>query len=258
MWNIEQRTRVPVLGTLIDTMSVDIALSRIFHWICMQESRYICFCNTHSVVTALSDPELQTAISQSDMASPDGAPVALFIRRSGYPEQKRICGPDIMGALCAHAAEHGYAVFFYGSTQQTLDKLLSRLSEKHSSLKIAGSFSPPFRELSMIEEKQIAEIINDSGASVVFVGLGCPKQEKWMSLQRNHINAVMLGVGAAFDYHAETVRRAPVWMRSIGLEWLYRLAMEPRRLWKRYLVTNSLFVYHALKQSMKICGRVNK
>ena len=153
--------------------------------------------------------------------------------------------------FCEQAQLPAKPIFFYGSTEETLAKLKVNLLAAFPALKIAGMISPPFRPLTPDEDAAIVEQINASGAGVVFVSLGCPKQEMWMAAHRGRIHAVMVGVGAAFDYHAGTIKRAPKWMQDCGLEWLYRLASEPRRLWRRYLVTNTLFVLGAAKQLLK-------
>ncbi|WP_426990948.1 WecB/TagA/CpsF family glycosyltransferase [Cupriavidus sp. 30B13] len=182
------------------------------------------------------------------MNTPDGAPVAWMLRCLGYPTQERINGPDLMLRYCSHAEQTGESIFLYGGRIETLLLLEQRLKEDFPSLRIAGMHSPPFRKLTEEEDREIVEKINNSGASTVWVSLGCPKQEQWMADHRGRIKAVMIGVGAAFDYHAGTVRRAPLWMQMRGLEWLHRLCSEPSRLWKRYLVTNSIFVGLALSQ----------
>ena len=182
------------------------------------------------------------------MATPDGAPIAWMLRRLGFKGQARINGPDLMWRYCKQAAQSAEPIYLYGGTLQTLDLLQRRLLEHFPTLKIVGAYSPPFRPLSEDEDATVVEAINDSGAKIVWVSLGCPKQEIWMAAHRGRVNAVMVGVGAAFDYHAGTIRRAPVWMQNYGLEWLYRLMSEPRRLWRRYFVTNSLFLIGAVRQ----------
>ena len=243
-----RRTTSSVLNVEIDVLTWSQAIERISAWSRARESRVVCICNAHSIVEAGRDPTFRAAVVSADMATPDGAPVAYVLRQTGFPQQQRINGPDLMWRYCEHAASTGEAVFLYGATDETLASLQERLLKKFPSLQIAGAYSPPFRPLTDAEEAQIVEMINCSGAGVVWVGLGCPKQEKWMCKQRGQIQAVMVGVGAAFDYHAGTIRRAPKWMQDSGLEWLHRLASEPRRLWRRYLVTNTLFVMGALRQ----------
>ena len=236
------RERIDILGTKIDVVSWNSAVDRIIGWAGRHESKYVCACNVHVVVSAKGDLRLAEALDQADLATPDGMPIAWSIRRAGFPDQQRINGPDLMLETCARAAQAGISVFLFGSEPATLTALRNQLIKLLPSLQLAGVYSPPFRQLSRKENSEIATMINSSGAGIVFVGLGCPKQEIWMRRQRGSIKAVMLGVGAAFDYHAGTLRRAPAWMRNIGMEWLYRLLAEPRRLWRRYLVTNSLFI----------------
>lgn len=237
-----------VLGIGIDALGWNQALSRLLDWARNKESRYVAICNAHVVVTATQEPAYRKIIESADMATPDGAPVAWMLRRQGFVGQQRINGPDLMWALARSCEGEGVSIFFYGSTADTLEKLRHRLLSAFPALRVAGMESPPFRPLSAEEDAAAVERIHASGAGIVLVGLGCPKQERWMAEHRGRINAVMIGVGAAFDFHAGTVSRAPAWMRNHGLEWLHRLASEPRRLWKRYLVTNTLFIMGAARQ----------
>ena len=242
------RTVLPVLGAPIDVLSAAAAVERIAGWAGRRESRMVCICNAHSVVTAAQDPAFMRVIEQADLATPDGAPVAWMLRRLGAKAQSRVSGPDLMLDYCALAAARGEAIFLYGSTEHTLQSLQGQLLRRWPGLRIAGAISPPFRPLDTAEDQAIVDAINVSGVATVWVSLGCPKQEHWMADHRGRIQAVMIGVGAAFDFHAGTVRRAPFWMRERGLEWLYRLAREPGRLWRRYLVTNTAFVIGAARQ----------
>ncbi|MCB5183696.1 WecB/TagA/CpsF family glycosyltransferase [Methylobacillus gramineus] len=244
------RKTVKVLAADIDVITWPQAVSKIAAWAKVRHSAYVCICNVHSVVSATQSPEFEAIINQADMATPDGAPVAWVIRRKGEPSQERINGPDLMWKYCAHAESTGESIFLYGGMQNTLDILRGKLAQHFPKLKIAGMYSPPFRPLTAKEDQSVINQINQSGAGTVWISLGCPKQEKWMAEHKGKINAVMVGVGAAFDYHAGTIVRAPLWMQKSGLEWLHRLASEPRRLWKRYLVTNSLFIFHILKNSI--------
>jgi N-acetylglucosaminyldiphosphoundecaprenol N-acetyl-beta-D-mannosaminyltransferase len=243
-----ERRRCAVLGVPIDVISCDDALARVTAWGARRESRVVSICNVHSVVTASRDPAFLEGLEASDIVTPDGMPVVWMLRALGNASQERVDGPDLMWAFCTQANERGDRIFLYGSTPQTLDALEARLHDTFPTLRIAGRWSPPFRELTPDEDEAVVRRINDSGAQVVFVGLGCPRQETWMRAHRGRIRAVMVGVGAAFDFHAGTIRRAPRWMRASGLEWVHRLAAEPRRLWKRYLVTNTAFVAGALRQ----------
>ena len=241
----DQRITAPVLGVPIDVIGWDGALARIGAWAAVNQSRYVCICNAHSVVTATQDPSFGHIVAMADMATPDGAPVARMLRYAGHRSQQRVNGPDLMWRYCALAARRGERIYLYGGTAATLDLLQQKLLAAFPGLVIAGARSPPFRVLTAEEEAADIARINASGAGTVWVSLGCPKQEIWMAARRGRINAVMIGVGAAFDYHAGTIRRAPLWMQHAGLEWLYRLAAEPQRLWRRYLVTNTLFILGA-------------
>jgi N-acetylglucosaminyldiphosphoundecaprenol N-acetyl-beta-D-mannosaminyltransferase len=246
--NVAPRKGQAVLEAFIDALSWDEAIGLITQWGASHESRYVCICNVHSVVTTTSDVEFKIAVNNADMATPDGAPIAWALRHLGHHAQERINGPDLMMKYLAEAERLGQVVFFYGSTDTTLARLRVALNGQFPRLRIGGTYSPPFRPLSREEDERIVKMINESGANVVFIGLGCPKQEKWMAEHRGRINAVMVGVGAAFDYHAGVIKRAPLWWQRNGLEWLYRLGSEPRRLFKRYMVTNTLFVVGLLRQ----------
>lgn len=242
------RVTVPVFGAPIDVLTWQDAIDRIRGWAQRRESRYVCICNAHSVVTVTQDPAFADAVARADMATPDGAPVAWMMRRLGYSAQGRVSGPDLMWRHCAAVEGTGEGVFLYGSAPGTLDLLEQALRRTFPGLRICGKRSPPFRPLTAEEEQHDVDLINASGAGVVWVSLGCPKQELWMARHAGRIQAVMVGVGAAFDFHAGKIGRAPDWMQNNGLEWLHRLASEPRRLWRRYLVTNSLFIALAARQ----------
>lgn len=245
--DLDRRTTVSVLGSHIDALSWDAALDRLLGWARAHDSRYVTICNVHVVVSASRDAAYREVINGSDMATPDGAPVAWMLRRQGFAGQTRISGPDVMWALCERCASEGVPVYCFGSTEATLGLLEQRLRAAFPALKLTME-SPPFRALTAEEDAAAVDRIHASGAGIVFVGLGCPRQERWMAEHRGRVHAVMIGVGAAFDFHAGTVQRAPAWMRNNGLEWLHRLMSEPRRLWKRYLVTNTLFIMGAAKQ----------
>ncbi|WP_296750628.1 WecB/TagA/CpsF family glycosyltransferase [Thiobacillus sp.] len=244
---INGRTTGSVLGAQIDALSWDAAMARLLGWAHARESRYVTICNVHVVVSASRDAGYRGIINGSDMATPDGAPVAWMLRRQGFAGQPRISGPDLMWALCGRAAAENLPVYCYGSSEATLGLLEERLRAAFPALRLTME-APPFRTLTPEEDAAAMERINTSDAGIVFVGLGCPKQERWMAEHRGRVNAVMIGVGAAFDFHAGTVQRAPAWMRDNGLEWLHRLLSEPGRLWKRYLVTNTLFILGAARQ----------
>lgn len=236
------RNRGFVVGIPIDALDWQTARHVLGNWAAARESRYVCICNVHSVITASKDEGYRRIIDEADMATPDGAPVAWTLRRKGFAGQDRINGPDLMWKLCEDARRRNIKIGLFGSTPETLDRLQAALARTFTGLDINFCISPPVRQTTHEEDHELSERINTSGIGLLFVGLGCPKQELWMSQYRGRIRAVMIGVGAAFDYHAGTVPRAPIWMRLNGLEWLHRLLSEPRRLWRRYLVTNSLFI----------------
>lgn len=234
-----------LLGTRIDALGWEQVLSRILLWAGeagTESSRSVCACNVHSLVTARRDKAFADALFRADLCIPDGAPVAWLMRQTGWPEQQRISGPDLMWLLMREAERLQLPVFLLGGTITTLEKLRARLRTCFPRLRLAGQCSPAFGAMTEEDERHINRLIQTSGARLVFVGLGCPKQELWMARQQGKLNAVMIGVGAAFDYHAGTLRRAPLAWQHAGLEWLYRLGREPLRLVRRYLVTNTLFL----------------
>jgi N-acetylglucosaminyldiphosphoundecaprenol N-acetyl-beta-D-mannosaminyltransferase len=236
-----------VLDSHIDAIKWEDAISRMVSWASQRQSRYVTLCNVHSVVTASKCAAHNKVLAQADLTLPDGAPIAWALRREGFSQQQRINGPDLTWRYLAVAERLGQSVFFYGSSEDTLNKLRSRIEKQFPKLRIAGMVPPPFRELTPEEDQAHVDQINRSGAHVLFVGLGCPKQEAWMASHRGRVQAVMVGVGAAFDYHAGTIRRAPPWLQRMGMEWAFRMMCEPRRLIGRYASTNSVFVFRMLK-----------
>lgn len=246
--SVHSKKVISVIGAPIDQVTWEDAVQRLAWWGDKHESRVVCICNAHSVVTARQDDDFNQVLKHADMSTPDGAPVAWMIKKVSGEPQDRINGPDLMLKYCEHAQKIGQSIYLYGGQESTLNILVEVLKSKYPNLKIAGYLSPPFRDLTVDEKAKIVKDINGSGAHTVWVGLGCPKQEKWMHEHKGKVNAVMVGVGAAFDYHAGTIKRAPKWMQNSGLEWFHRLCSEPKRLWKRYLVTNTLFIIYAAKQ----------
>jgi N-acetylglucosaminyldiphosphoundecaprenol N-acetyl-beta-D-mannosaminyltransferase len=237
-----------VLGVAVDVLSWDEAVDRITGWAAGRESRYVSICDAHSIVRASRDAVHGRHIQAADMVTPDGWPVAWMLRRTVEATQQRINGPDLMWKLLERAERLGLKVFFYGTTVQTLAELKVRLLQAFPALQVVGMVAPPFRPLTSEEDTRDVELINASGAHLVMTGLGCPKEDCWMYEHRGRVQAVTLGIGAGIDFWAGHVRRAPLWMREHGLEWLFRVACEPRRLWRRYLVHNSLFVIGAVRQ----------
>ncbi|MDO9582610.1 MAG: WecB/TagA/CpsF family glycosyltransferase [Desulfomicrobium sp.] len=241
-----ERPGSKIIGSFIDAGPWGRFLSVIISWAMAGQSRVVCVCNVHSVVTAKKDRALRAAIEEADIATPDGMPLVWVLRQRGFSEQERINGPDLMWRVLSAAETQGVRVFFYGATEKSLQRLCRNVRDAFPNLPIAGSYSPPFRVLTEAEQSEEVERINAAEAQVVFVGLGCPKQEVWMHHNKGRIKAVMLGVGAAFDFHAGMLKRAPLWFQNSGLEWFYRLIQEPRRLFFRYATTNSLFIWNLL------------
>ena len=237
-----------ILGIRVDPTSYRQATENILTWAKAGESRYVCVANVHMVMEAYDHANYQTIVNAADLVVPDGMPLVWMLRRLGFPRQERVSGPDLMVHLLDQAASQQVSVGFYGSTPEVLVRLRRRLSQRWPELPLAFMYSPPFRPLTVKEDARIVEEINASGTKLLFVGLGCPKQERWMAAHRGRIRAVMIGVGAAFDFHAGVKPRAPRWMQSMGLEWLFRLLTDPWRLWYRYLYHNPRFAILALKQ----------
>lgn len=204
---------------------------------------YICVSNVHTTVMSYEDDAYRTIQNSAVMALPDGGPLSTLGRKRGHAEMRRVTGPDLMGEIFRISVEQGYRHFFYGSTDETLKKLRKNLEEKHPGIEIVGMISPPFRPLTETEGRDIVIKINQSNPDFIWVGLGAPKQENWMAAHQDILKGLMIGVGAGFDYFAGNIKRAPIWMQKSNLEWLYRLYEQPQKLFKRYLKTNSKFVY---------------
>ncbi|MBR4208051.1 MAG: WecB/TagA/CpsF family glycosyltransferase [Lachnospiraceae bacterium] len=212
--------------------------------------KYVCFSNVHTSVMAREDDQYRDILNGAAYVFADGKPVAEAIKKMSNVPSERVAGPDFMGRFFAATEDKSLSHFFYGSTDATLEGLKKNLSEKYPGLDIKGFYSPPFKELSDKEDEEIIDMLNSSGADIIWVGLGAPRQEKWMAEHKDKINALMLGVGAGFDFHGGTVKRAPGFMQRIGLEWLYRLFQDPGRLFSRYLKTNLKFaVYFFLRKN---------
>lgn len=232
----------------VDATSYEDATQRVLAWGRAGESRYVCVANVHMTMEAYDAPDFRQIVNAADLVTPDGMPLVWMLRRLGVPDQERVYGPELTLRVCEAAAREGVSVGFYGGTPEALKGLVQNLEARFPSLKVAYAESPPFRPLTHEEDARIVEEINASGARILFVGLGCPKQERWMAEHKGRVQAVMLGVGAAFDFHAGSVPQAPEWMQNTGLEWLFRLLSEPRRLWRRYAKHNPRFAILALMQ----------
>ena len=207
---------------------------------------YMCVSNVHTIVMSYEDASYCAVQNGGIMAIPDGGPLSSVGRKRGFSEMERTTGPDYLKEVLKISAEEGYRHYFYGSTEDTLKKLKDTLKREYPGVIVAGMYSPPFRALSAEEDQQIIQMINESHADFVWVGLGAPKQENWMAAHKGKIKGLMVGVGAAFDYLAGNIDRAPMWMQKANLEWLYRLLQEPKRLFKRYFYTNTKFIWNAV------------
>ena len=213
---------------------------------------YLCAANVHMLMEAWDCPVFREIVNSADIVTPDGMPLVWLLRLKGYRNQQRVYGPTLMLHVLKRAAEENIPVGFYGGIPDVLEELIERMKSQISGIERFYFFSPPFHSLSPDEDNEICVEIQKSGVRILFVGLGCPKQERWMAEHRDRIPAVMLGVGAAFDFHAGRKSQAPSWMQKAGLEWLYRFLQEPRRLWKRYLIQNPRFVALAIADLLGI------
>jgi len=242
--------RFDILDCKISASNPQLAIAVIGSQIKSGNGGYVCFSNVHTVVTSKKNTSLRESTNKSFLSLPDGKPLSVYAKLKGYSDVEQVAGPDFM-PLCIKEfpdARH----YFYGSTQLTLDKLKENLILRFPEISIVGMVSPPFRELTSLEREEVQKNINLAKPDFVWVGLGAPKQEEWM--MENYAElcpAILFGVGAAFDFHAGLLERCPKWMQNAGLEWFYRLIREPHRLWKRYLVTNSLFLFYITKQQIQ-------
>ncbi len=241
--------KAPVVGIPISMTSYDGVIESLANRPA-DRATVVAVCNVHSVMSARRDPALRGAISRAEIATPDGVPIVWGLRATVRPEQERVYGPELMRK--AFVDDVGWKHYLYGSTPQTLAELEKKLAEIAPDAEIVGAFSPPFRELTSDETSAAMAAIRDSGADVVWVGLGMPKQELWMDDIRPELPGVaLIGVGAAFDFLAGTKKQAPAWMQKAGLEWLFRLIQEPRRLWRRYVWNNPVFAILLLMQVIR-------
>ncbi len=231
----------PVLTTAISTGTFNEHVEAIIGLGRARTSSYVCCVNAHMTVEC-RDPDFAAVVDGADLATADGMPVLKALRLFHGIPQERVAGNDLMPALLVAAARAGLSVYFYGGQGEVLDMIVARIKKEHPDLLIAGTHSPPFLPFENMDLVADAQRIEATGANLVMVSLGCPKQEKWMAAMKGRVNAVMLGLGGAFLLYAGVDTRAPKWMRDLSLEWLYRLYLEPGRLWRRYLITNSIFM----------------
>lgn len=237
-----------ILGMRVDAPDYASASDAILGWAAQSRSRYVCVATVHMVMEAFDDPAFQSIVNEASLVTPDGVPLVWGLRWLGIPSASRVYGPTLMLHVCSAAAAAGVPIGLFGGREETLDTLRHRLLRHAPGLEIAYAYAPPFRPLDEQEQSTIRTAMTESGARIVFVGLGCPKQERWMARQAPHLDLVQVGVGAAFDFHAGRVRQAPPRLQRMGLEWAFRLAMEPRRLAGRYARHNPRFIWHFVRQ----------
>ncbi len=237
------RPRVNILGVGISAINLQNAIDEIEEWIARRERRYVNVCTVQTVMECRQDARLRRLVNASGLSTPDGMPLVWLSHLHGYRDTGRVYGPDLMLALCERSQTTGHRHFFYGGAPGIADRLAGRLQSRFPGLLVAGTHSPPYRPADAEEDRDVLEAINAAAPDVVWVGLGTPKQDYWVSRHRDRLSApAVIAVGAAFDFHAGVLRQAPRWMQRSGLEWLFRLMQEPRRLAFRYLVYNPIFV----------------
>lgn len=245
----ERPARVRIMGVNVSAIDMDEAVATVEGWIARKSRNYVCITGVHGVIESQSDPKLMAIHEQAGMVTPDGMPLVWMARRLGFRRTQRVYGPDLMLRLTQLSAQRGYRQFYFGGAPGLADRLSDRLQERFPGLAVAGTYSPPFRPATPEEDAEMVARINAARPDIVWVGLSTPKQEFWMDAHLGAIDApVMIGVGAAFDFHAGTKQQAPRWMQRNGLEWLFRLATEPRRLWRRYLAIVPRFLVGAALQ----------
>jgi N-acetylglucosaminyldiphosphoundecaprenol N-acetyl-beta-D-mannosaminyltransferase len=243
--------RVGVVSLNVNVCDHDSAIRQIAELVRRGAGGYVCFSTVHMVMESHDDAEYAKKVNEANLIVPDGMPLVWMQKLQGAEQAARVRANDLMIMLCRYAEANDLTVGFYGGKQAVIDAILERAKKDFPNLKIAYAFSPPFRPLTDAEDAQVTAEINEKNPDILFMGLGCPKQENWMSAHKNKIRAVMLGVGASFDFFAGNVRESPEWLGKLGLEWLFRLTQEPRRLWRRYLILNPRFVRLATLQLLK-------
>lgn len=240
-----------IIGMRVDATSYEDATNRIVTWAQAKVGKRVCAANVHMAMETYDNPKFAEVVNHADLVTPDGMPLVWGLRALGVSDATRVCGPNLTLTVCEAAARQQLPIALYGGTPDSLVDFTNVLVERFPGIEIVCQISPPFRELTPAEDTAYTAQIIASGAQILFVGIGCPRQEIWMAAHQAQIPAVMLGVGAAFNFHSGRVKHAPLWMQKIGLEWLFRLLMEPRRLWKRYFKQNPRFIFLFLKQLIR-------
>lgn len=231
-----------VLGMRVDATSYKDAAHRVSLWARERRSAYVCVASVHMVMEAFDSAPFREVVNKADLVTPDGRPLVWALKGLGVKEASQVRGTDLTASVVERAALEGIPVGLYGGTPELLESFVKVLRGRYPGIEVACKIAPPFRPLSAEEDEKVTRDIVASGARILLVGIGCPKQERWMAAHKGLIPAVMLGVGAAFDFHTGRIRQAPRWMQATGLEWIFRLMMDPKRLWKRYAKHNPRFV----------------
>jgi len=241
--------KLKILKIKVNITSYKQVVEKIFNWIEDDNSgKYICVSNVHMCMEAFDNPNFCKIVNEADLVVPDGRPLVWAQILLGEKNGSQVRGSDLLLTVCKEAEKAGISIGLYGGTEKTLADFITFLKTRYTNLKIPFASSPPFRELTQKEEETYIQKLNTSGASIIFVGIGCPKQERWMAKHRDRLNCVMIGVGAAFDFFSGQKKHAPQWMQKAGIEWIFRLISDPRRLWKRYFKHNPRFIYYLIKQ----------
>jgi N-acetylglucosaminyldiphosphoundecaprenol N-acetyl-beta-D-mannosaminyltransferase len=253
-WLVDYGSR-RILGMRIDATTYDETAAAVADMAASRDGGMVCVATVHMVMESFDDPGFRRIVNAADRVTPDGMPLVAALRMLGIPQAERVYGPTLTPIVCERAARLGLKVGFYGGSETAVAAILRNLSQRFPELRVPFAMSPPYRALSEAEDAAVVDAIRAAEVDVLFVGLGCPKQERWMAAHRDALRCVMLGVGAAFDFLAGTKAQAPAFLQRAGLEWLFRLAVEPRRLWRRYLIGNPRFLYHFTLERLR-AGRV--
>jgi N-acetylglucosaminyldiphosphoundecaprenol N-acetyl-beta-D-mannosaminyltransferase len=243
--------RVKIVSLRVDVVNHESTIQKINELIERENGGYVCFSTVHMIMESHDNPEYAAKVNAADLIIPDGMPLVWMQKFQGEKQANRVRANDLMIMLCGYAEKNDLTVGFYGGKQTVIDAILERAEKDFPNLKIVYAFSPPFRPLTEEEDAEITKEINQKEPDILFMGLGCPKQENWMWAHKDKLKAVMLGVGASFDFFAGNVKESPEWLGRLGLEWLFRLTQEPRRLWRRYLILNPRFMRLATLQLLK-------
>lgn len=243
-----------ILGMNVDSGTYETSTQTIKEWALNHESRYVCVANVHMTMETVDSAEFKNVVNSADLVTSDGMPLVWMLKKLGLKQSERVYGPELVLRVCAMAEQEKLKIGLYGGTTDSLRSFQAFLGDQFPQLEVGYAWAPPFRPLTDAEDHQVVSEIRESGIQILFVGIGCPKQERWMYSHRQSIKAVQLGVGAAFDFHSGAIKQAPAWMGKSGLEWLFRLTMEPKRLWRRYVIHNPRFMVRASWQLLQKQG----